>query len=529
MSKSPEYLSVHEAATYTTPSRLQQHYMIVDATEKLDVLWSFIKTHLKSKSMVFLSSCNQVRFVHDAFCHLRPGIPIAALHGKIKQEKRFQIFNDFVGRKEAVLICTDVAARGLDFPEVDWVVQVDCPEDTATYVHRVGRTARNDTKGKSLLLLLEKEAAMASMLNEARVPIKKIAVNRSQLSPLRDQLSQMLSQNTELKHIAQKAFVAYLRSVHLQSNKELFDVNALPHDALALAWGLPTLPRLRFVDSSAVKVKNVRAPPRPAIRRASDLAARALCLTACVPRQVPYAIRDAEKEAGAEGAGDGGGEAAAGEGGGGGVQERERDELPAGRTRRIAEVQQNSKLTKLFNRKNQDVLSSTYSPPLPPPDPPAAPRAGPSELTRGGGRYRKYVDDEENKEGGSDDDIFQVSSRQAHLEMGEEDPAEAAQMARPRISKRSMKKIKAHGGGNGTRMVFDDEGTVRRPPGARVGGVVGGRCAGSLQPGARHLPGGVHGRAGRGRAQGLWGGARFRRGGDAGEQRGAPAAAAGGA
>jgi ATP-dependent RNA helicase DDX10/DBP4 len=41
-----------------------------------------------------------------------------------------------------VLFATDVAARGLDFPDVDWVVQADCPEDVASYIHRVGRTAR---------------------------------------------------------------------------------------------------------------------------------------------------------------------------------------------------------------------------------------------------------------------------------------------------------------------------------------------------------------------------------------------------
>jgi ATP-dependent RNA helicase DDX10/DBP4 len=44
--------------------------------------------------------------------------------------------------KAMVLFATDVAARGLDFPDVDWVVQADCPEDVAAYIHRVGRTAR---------------------------------------------------------------------------------------------------------------------------------------------------------------------------------------------------------------------------------------------------------------------------------------------------------------------------------------------------------------------------------------------------
>lgn len=51
---------------------------------------------------------------------------------------------DFVKRKSACMFATDIAARGLDFPDVDWVIQVDAPEDNAMYIHRVGRTARFD-------------------------------------------------------------------------------------------------------------------------------------------------------------------------------------------------------------------------------------------------------------------------------------------------------------------------------------------------------------------------------------------------
>ena len=61
-------------------------------------------------------------------------------------------------KKAAVLLCTDIAARGLDFPGVHWVVQLDCPEDANTYIHRVGRTARYED-GKALLFLLLKKKA----------------------------------------------------------------------------------------------------------------------------------------------------------------------------------------------------------------------------------------------------------------------------------------------------------------------------------------------------------------------------------
>ena len=59
--KSPEYCGVHDAAAASTPTRLSQHYMIVDLHKKMDVLWSFVKSHLKSKVVIFMSSCKQVR------------------------------------------------------------------------------------------------------------------------------------------------------------------------------------------------------------------------------------------------------------------------------------------------------------------------------------------------------------------------------------------------------------------------------------------------------------------------------------
>ena len=74
------------------------------------------------------------------------------------------IFFTFSEKKHAVLFTTNLASRGLDFPSVDWVFQVDCPDDTATYVHRVGRTARLKADGKSLLLLLPSETKFVDNL-----------------------------------------------------------------------------------------------------------------------------------------------------------------------------------------------------------------------------------------------------------------------------------------------------------------------------------------------------------------------------
>ena len=107
--------------------------------------------------LVFLSTCKQVKFVHTILSKLRPGTPLMALHGKIRLMKRLAIYTDFVDKHRAVMLATDVAARGLHFPDVDWVLQVDCPEGKDNYIHRVGRTARYKAAGHSLLFLMPSE------------------------------------------------------------------------------------------------------------------------------------------------------------------------------------------------------------------------------------------------------------------------------------------------------------------------------------------------------------------------------------
>ncbi|GIL77456.1 hypothetical protein Vretifemale_6898 [Volvox reticuliferus] len=244
----PEYLAVHAEAATPTPVKLQQAYMVVDLGQKMDVLWSFIKSHLKAKTIVFLSTCKQVRFVFEAFRKLRPGVPLRCLHGGMKQPKRMGVFYEFCNAQAMVLIATDIAARGLDFPTVDWVVQADCPEDSATYIHRVGRTARYLSSGRALLLLLPSEReAMLAALADAKVPLNQIRPNPAKQQAVTPALQALLSKDQELKEFAQKALVAYLRSVFLQPHKDVFNVAALPVEDFAASLGLASVPRLRFL------------------------------------------------------------------------------------------------------------------------------------------------------------------------------------------------------------------------------------------------------------------------------------------
>lgn len=79
--RNPEYIAVHESAQTALPNKLVQHYTVISADQKINLLYSYIKTHLQVKSIVFLSSGKQVRFLYEIFRRIRPGVPLLHIHG----------------------------------------------------------------------------------------------------------------------------------------------------------------------------------------------------------------------------------------------------------------------------------------------------------------------------------------------------------------------------------------------------------------------------------------------------------------
>lgn len=246
--KNPEYVWVHEKAKYSTPATLEQNYIVCELPQKISVLYSFLRSHLKKKSIVFFSSCKEVQYLYRVFCRLRPGISILALHGRQQQMRRMEVYNEFVHKRAAVLFATDIAARGLDFPAVNWVLQFDCPEDANTYIHRAGRTARYKEDGEALLILLPSEKGMVQLLLQKKVPVKEIKINPEKLIDVQKKLESFLAEDQDLKERAQRCFVSYIRSVYLMKDKEIFDVSKLPIPEYALSLGLAVAPRVRFLQ-----------------------------------------------------------------------------------------------------------------------------------------------------------------------------------------------------------------------------------------------------------------------------------------
>ncbi|CBY01239.1 ATP-dependent RNA helicase [Plenodomus lingam] len=239
----PLYINVDYRKEHSTVEGLEQGYVICDSDTRFRLLFSFLKKHQKKKVIVFFSSCNSVKFYAELLNYI--DLPVLELHGKLKQQVRTNRFFEFCNATSGTLICTDVAARGLDIPEVDWVIQFDPPDDPRDYIHRVGRTARgSDGKGRSLMFLLPSEIGFLKLLKEARVPLVEFELPANKILNIQSQLEALISKNYYLNKSAKDGYRSYLQAYASHSLRSVFDVHKLDLVKVAKSFGFSTPPRI---------------------------------------------------------------------------------------------------------------------------------------------------------------------------------------------------------------------------------------------------------------------------------------------
>ncbi|KAI9823138.1 MAG: ATP-dependent RNA helicase [Thelocarpon impressellum] len=239
----PLYINVDHQKEHSTVEGLEQGYVICDSDKRFLLLFSFLKRNLKKKIIVFFSSCNCVKYHAELLNYI--DLPVLDLHGKQKQQKRTNTFFEFCNAKQGTLICTDVAARGLDIPSVDWIVQFDPPDDPRDYIHRVGRTARGSGgKGRSLMFLQPSEVGFLKHLKEARVPVVEFEFPAKRIVNVQSQLEKLIGQNYYLNKSAKDGYRSYLQAYASHSLRSIFDVNKLDLVKVAKSFGFPTPPRV---------------------------------------------------------------------------------------------------------------------------------------------------------------------------------------------------------------------------------------------------------------------------------------------
>ncbi|XP_030369849.1 probable ATP-dependent RNA helicase pitchoune isoform X2 [Scaptodrosophila lebanonensis] len=258
LKKEPHYVGVHDNQETATVDGLEQGYIVCPSDKRLLVLFTFLKKNRKKKVMVFFSSCMSVKYHHELFNYI--DLPVTSIHGKQKQTKRTTTFFQFCNAEAGILLCTDVAARGLDIPQVDWIVQYDPPDDPREYIHRVGRTARGSgNSGHALLMLRPEELGFLRYLKAAKVPLNEFEFSWQKIADIQLQLEKLISKNYFLNQSAKEAFKSYVRAYDSHQLKQIFNVNTLDLQTVAKSFGFLVPP---VVDLKVGAAKRQRPEKR---------------------------------------------------------------------------------------------------------------------------------------------------------------------------------------------------------------------------------------------------------------------------
>ncbi|KAF5384710.1 hypothetical protein D9757_006193 [Collybiopsis confluens] len=262
----PVLIDVDKEEETSTVTTLSQGYVVCPSDKRFLLLFTYLKLNRKKKIIVFFSSRNSVKYHAELLNYI--DVPVLDLHGNQKQQKRTNTFFEFMNAESGILLCTDVAARGLDIPRVDVIIQYDPPDDPRDYIHRVGRTARAGKVGKSLLFLLPSELGFLRYLKEAKVPLNEFSFPQERILNIQTQLEKLLAKNYYLHQSAKDGYRSYLQAYASYSLKKIFDVNALDLAKVGQAFGFAVPPRVNVnlgtgsAKTSSNTQKNGKKRPR---------------------------------------------------------------------------------------------------------------------------------------------------------------------------------------------------------------------------------------------------------------------------
>jgi ATP-dependent RNA helicase DDX55/SPB4 len=224
------------------PKHLENRYIIIKAEEKLALLIWFLQNQFRGKKvMVFFATCAMVDYFTLLLEKLNISVNLLGLHGKMVPKKRQALFKKFCNLDSAVLFCTDLAARGLDFPDVDAVIQFDAPKDPRFFAHRCGRTARAGKTGSAILFLLENEDGFRYLIRNRNIQIEE--QEPPTLSSWNDQFSPLLK-DRELFEKSKLAFVSFIRHYKEHLANYVFSLAKLDLEGMVKCFGLIQVPKM---------------------------------------------------------------------------------------------------------------------------------------------------------------------------------------------------------------------------------------------------------------------------------------------
>lgn len=247
------------------PMGLDVGYVICESDNKLPALIQLLQHPdlAHAKTIVYMATCACVDYYFKAFPHIpavKSAFTVFSLHGKMDPKRREAVYKSFVATPgSCILLATDLAARGLDIPDVDAVINFDAPQDPSTLTHRIGRTARMGKRGRAILFLRKEEDTYVEFLKNRKIPMSEITLDLEEKADDNGKekdgeiaysaayftkiLRKVNSSDRANHDKSVLAFVSYLRYYKEHGLSSIFQKYALNLGKLANSFGLLQLPK----------------------------------------------------------------------------------------------------------------------------------------------------------------------------------------------------------------------------------------------------------------------------------------------
>ncbi|KAF7971110.1 hypothetical protein HWV62_7178 [Athelia sp. TMB] len=250
------------------PAGLSNYYVSCLPSEKLvqlaRIIAHDISLHQSSQFIVYFATCACVDYFYRILTpFMPPSTTLYSLHGHLPPAARTRTLAAFstslaTPSAPAVLLATDVAARGLDLPHVDAVIQFDPPSDPKAFSHRCGRTARAGRSGRAYVLLVGRETEYIDFMAVRKIPLKEqpylfkagpsVSCSSTQedasVSSFQDAIRKTLLTDRALHDKAAKAFVSFVRAYSKHEASYIFRIKDLDLVGVGKSFGLLRLPKM---------------------------------------------------------------------------------------------------------------------------------------------------------------------------------------------------------------------------------------------------------------------------------------------
>lgn len=238
------------------PTSLTIQYMLVEPEQKITTMLKLAQDYRFKKCIVYLPTCNSVKHFVSMFLVLKLdpnyGVKFYSLHGQLPTAARLKTLNSFTdgdsNDTKHVLLTTDVAARGIDIPEVDLVIQIDPPTDPDMFLHRCGRTGRANKVGRAIVMLNKNsiEEDYVDLMEVKGVQITEMEVPETEEfhKSFSGKVTKYMLADRARHELAVKSYVAFVRYYQKHMASSIFRMQKLDYLGIAKMYGLLRLPKM---------------------------------------------------------------------------------------------------------------------------------------------------------------------------------------------------------------------------------------------------------------------------------------------